>query len=128
MTDALIHQWTGTALSCPTDSVTVTFTDTVGDVFQCGNASIEVLEGGSRLTVTADSSLDGATVVCTDAGGTVLVDVDINVIGKQKKVYVIILHSLYTAELGWHIYVRIKGKLIFHHSAISVCETWGLVA
>ena len=91
-TDALVHQWTGTALSCPTDSVTVTFTDTVGDVFQCGNASIEVLEGGSRLNVTADSSLDGATVVCTDVDG-ILVDVDINVIGKQKKVYVIILHS-----------------------------------
>ena len=90
MTDALTHRWTVTALSC---TVTVASFDPVG-VFQCGNASIEVLEGGSRLNFTADSSLDGATVVCTAAGGTVLVDVDINVIGKQKKVYIIIFHNI----------------------------------
>ena len=92
MTDAVFHEWTGTALNCTT-GVGVTINDPVGDVFQCGNTSVEVLKNGSRLTVTADYSLDGATVVCTDAGGTILVDVDINVIGKQKKVYIIILHG-----------------------------------
>ena len=86
-----IHQWTGTALGCTDVSLTPLIE--VGEVLQCGNTSVEVLEGGSRLTVTADSSLDGATVVCADAGGTVPVDVDINVIGKQKKVYIIILHG-----------------------------------
>ena len=74
-----IHQWAGTALDCP--SVSITPMIEVGKVLQCGNTtSVEVLEGGSRLTVTADSSLDGATVVCTSLGGTVVDDV-INVIG-----------------------------------------------
>ena len=73
------HQWTGTFLSCTNNAVTVFSSDPVGTVFQCGNASIEVLEGGSRLTVTADSSLDGATVVCRDAN--TIVDAVIDVIG-----------------------------------------------
>ena len=83
MTDSLVHDWTGTVLSCAT-YVTIASFDPVGTVYQCGNTSFEVLEGGSRLNVTADSSLDGATVVCIDAGGTVLIDVIINVIGKQN--------------------------------------------
>ena len=75
-----IHQWTGTALSAlGCTSVSITPLVEVGTVFQCGNTSIEVLEGGSRLTVTADSSLDGATVVCRDAN--MIVDAVIDVIG-----------------------------------------------
>ena len=75
------HQWTGTALSAlGCTAVSITPLIEVGEVLQCGNTSVEVLDGGSRLTVTADSSLDGATVVCTALGGTVVDDV-INVIG-----------------------------------------------
>ena len=76
-----VHQWTGTGLSAlGCTSVSITPPIVVGEVRQCGNTSVEVLEGGSRLTVTADSSLDGATVVCTAVGGTVVDDI-INVFG-----------------------------------------------
>ena len=73
------HQWTGTLLNCTNNAVTVFSSDPVGTVYQCDSASIEVLEGGSRLMVTADSSLDGATVVCRDAN--MIVDAVIDVIG-----------------------------------------------
>ena len=53
-----VHQWTGTALSAlGCTDVSITPMIEVGEVLQCGNASIEVLEGRSRLMVTADSSL-----------------------------------------------------------------------
>ena len=71
-----LHQWAVPALGC---SQTIVPTLAVGTVFQCGNASVVKVEGGSRLTVTADSSLDGATVVCRDAN--TIVDAVIDVTG-----------------------------------------------
>ena len=51
----------------------------MGTVYNYGNASVVKVEGGSRLMVTADSSLDGANVVCRDAD--VIVDAVIDVTG-----------------------------------------------
>ena len=50
-------------------------------MYNCGSTPVVKVEGGSRLTVTVDSSLDGATVVCRTASETV-VNATVKVLGK----------------------------------------------
>ena len=50
-------------------------------MYSCGSTPIVKVEGGSRLTITADSSLDGATVVCRTSAETI-VNATVKVIGK----------------------------------------------
>ena len=49
-------------------------------MYPCGNTPVVKVEGGSRLNVTADSSLDGATVVCRTA--ETVVNATVEVLGK----------------------------------------------
>ena len=77
------HVWEGTALDC--ESILVFPTDEEGRMYPCGNTPIVKVEGGSRLMVTADSSLDGATVVCKTITESV-VNTTIEVLGKLCRV------------------------------------------
>ena len=83
------HLWEGTALDCTSGSVVVSPTDDEGFMYNCGSTPIVKVEGGSRLTVTADSSLDGATVVCGTLTETV-VNATVKVLGKLR--HILYLH------------------------------------
>ena len=80
------HVWEGTALDCT--GVVVASGDDDGNMYPCGSTPIVKVEGGSRLTVTADSSLDGATVVCRTLTETV-VNATVEVLGKLACKYFI---------------------------------------
>ena len=79
LSTVLVIIWEGTAMDCT--GVVVTPADEDGNMYSCGNTLVVKMEGGSRLTVTADSSLDGATVVCRTVSETV-VNATVKVLGK----------------------------------------------